>query len=366
VIRRLAFVLCLLPLALRAQTPVDQLQEETPVVKAIPAKSRVYYAMDPRALYAGYQVNPAVAQAMVDAVVVAATGKNSVQAAWASLVGPKDIVGIKIAAAPGVMAGTHPDTVRAVAHGLESAGIPADHIIVWDRNRADLITDGYSEHDPDYRLDWIAPAAGYDRQAPLTEPVLGKLIWGDAKFGDRKGMRFEDILANGDQLSSTSYYATILSKKVTKVINMPSLCDSYMCGLNGAIANMTIWNVDNWRRFAKDPSYGDPYLAEIYADPMVRDKVVFTIMDALAVQFAGGPTAYPNFTRQNLTIYGSMDPVAIDATAVKLIDELRLINKLPPIKTVAAHVQSAASMGLGNGGGDDVELVRVGLGNAPR
>jgi len=29
-------------------------------------------------------------------------------------------------------------------------------------------------------------------------------------------------------------------------------------------------------------------------------------------------------------------------------------------------VQSAASMGLGNGGGDDVELVRVGLGNAPR
>jgi hypothetical protein len=118
--------------------------------------------------------------------------------------------------------------------------------------------------------------------------------------------------------------------------------------------------VDNWRRFVKDPYFGNPYLAEIYADPMVRDKVVLTIMDALDVQFAGGPFPNPNFTRPYGTIFASRDPVAIDATAMRVIDEYRVANKLPQVAPVAGHVESAASMGLGNFDEDSIEQVRVG------
>jgi uncharacterized protein (DUF362 family) len=171
------------------------------------------------------------------------------------------------------------------------------------------------------------------------------------------------LLSSGVQLSSTSYYAAVLSQKVTKVINLPSMCDSFMCGLNGALANMTLWNVDNWRRFIQEPAFGNPYVAEIYADPTVRDKVVLTIMDALAVQFAGGPFPNPNFTRQYFTILASRDPVAVDATAMRLIDGYRLANKLPPIAPVAGHVETAASMGLGNASANVIDEVRVGAGS---
>lgn len=333
-----------------------------PVARAVAARSKVYFATDSRSLVDGFTPVPAVVRAMVDAAVMGATGKPTIQAAWASLVSANDVVGIKVAAAPGAMGGTHPAVARAVAQGLQEAGIPSGHIIVWDRSRDDLAAAGFPERDPDFRVQWIDPATGYDRQAVLTAPVLGRLIWGDSKFGDRKGSRMEDLLSSGVQLSSTSYYAAVLSQKVTKVINVPSMCDSYMCGLNGALANMTLWNVDNWRRFIQEPSFGNPYIAEIYGDPMIRDKVVLTVMDGLAVQFAGGPFPNPNFTRQYFTILASRDPVAVDATVIRLIDEYRMANKLPSALPVAGHIETAASMGLGNSAANVIDEVRVGSG----
>ena len=356
-IRLPVVLLCLWPLMLGAQP-----QDEMPVARAVAAKSKVYFAVDTRSMANGFTPVPVVVRSMVDAVVMAATGKASASAAWASLVRPGDIVGIKVAAAPGAMGGTHPAVVRAVAQGLREAGVPAANIIVWDRNREDLQAAGFSEKDPDFRLQWIDPTTGYDPEAVLTAPVLGRLIWGDSKFGQKKGARMEDLLSTGDQLSSTSYYAAVLSKKVKKVINIPSLCDSFMSGLNGSLANMTLSNVDNWRRFVKEPDFGNPFVAEIYADPIVHDKVVLTIMDGLAVQFAGGPFPNPNFTRQYFTIFASNDPVALDATAVRLIDEYRLANKLPPIAPISGHIDSAAGMGLGNSDEASIDQTRVGPG----
>lgn len=355
-VRRTALLLFLATSLAGAQS----LPPDVPVARALPAKSQVYFATDTRALANGFSPAPSVVRPMVDAVVMAATGKASVAAAWASLVSRNDTVGIKVAAAPGRMAGTHPAVVRAIAQGLQAAGVPAAHIVVWDRNREDLVNAGFASDDRDFRLQWIDPTTGYDPAATLTAPILGKLIWGDSKFGDRKGTRIEDLISRGQQLSSTSYYAAILSKKVTKVVNVPSLCDSYMTGLNGAIANMTLWNVDNWRRFIQEPQFGNPYLAEIYADPMVGEKVVLTVMDGLAVQFAGGPFLNPNFTRPYFTIFASKDPVAIDATAVRLIDEYRTLNQLPKIEGTAGHVQTAQSMGIGNADDASIEQIRVG------
>ncbi|MGH8049006.1 MAG: DUF362 domain-containing protein [Chthoniobacterales bacterium] len=356
----LLFLVAAAVVARSQELPIDM-----PIRRAVAAKSKVYFAVDGRAFTGGFTPTPAVVRMMVDMVVEAATQKKTPAAAWASLVKTSDVVGIKVAASPGSKGGTHPEVVRAIARGLQEAGVPAAHIIVWDRNREDLLNAGYSLNDPDFQLQWIDPVTGYDRDAMITAPVLGRLIWGDSKFGDRKGTRLADILSNGDQLSSTSYYAAVLSKKVTKVINVPSLCDSYMTGLNGSIANMALWNVDNWRRFIHEPEYGNPYLAEIYSDPMISEKVAITIMDGLAVQFAGGPFLNPNYTRPYFTIFASKDPVAIDATAVRLIDEYRVLNKLPKIGPVAGHIDTAASMGLGNADEASIEQIRVGT-PAPR
>ena len=48
------------------------------------------------------------------------------------------------------------------------------------------------------------------------------------------------------------------------------------------------------------------------------------------------------------TIYASKDPVAIDATAFRLIQKWRTEAKLPPIEKQTEWLSDAQEMGLGN------------------
>jgi uncharacterized protein (DUF362 family) len=324
-------------------------------------KSYIFYAMDNSSVGPSRTVNPRIVQRMVDSLICAVALRPNVADAWRVFVTPKDIVGIKVAAGGRGVSGTNPEVVDAIAKGLISAGVPPKNIIVWDRNLDDLLAAGYRQNGELYQLQWIDPRNGYDSEAQVSAPVLGKLIWGDSQFGKKDGARFVDLLSGGDQLSSRSFYAKVLSQTVTKVINVPSLCDSFMTGINGGIVNMTISNLDNWRRFAKASEDGDSYLSEVYADPMVKDKVVLTILDGLILQYAGGPFPNPNFTTEYYSIFASRDVVAIDATAIRLIDELRLANKLPSVKPQSAWLQSAAELSLGQFSESRIQTVRVGL-----
>ena len=328
-------------------------------------KSTVFYSMETASLRAAREPNPTVVRRMLDHLVCAVTGKNHSAAAWASLVKPADRVGIKVSASGGAVSGTHPAVVDAIAAGLISAGVQPANIIVWDRNAEDLLVAGFNPKSPLYRLRWTDPAKGYDTKAIVTAPVLGRLIWGDSKFGERGGRGVVESLGTGEQLSSTSHWSKILSAEVDKVINVPSLQDSFHTGLNGALANMALSNLDNWRRFARAPEHGDPYLAEIYADAMIRDKVVLTILDGLVLQYAGGPFPNPGFLVEYHTIFASRDPVAIDATAVRLLDENRIPSKLPPLEKMTRWLESASSLGLGNFEEEKIDLVRVGVRTDP-
>jgi uncharacterized protein (DUF362 family) len=328
-------------------------------------KSTVFYSMETASLRPGREASTLVVRRMVDNLVCAVTGKPNPAASWASLVKPADRVGIKVSASGGAVSGTHPAVVDAIAAGLISAGVQPANIIVWDRNAEDLLAAGFSSKSPLYRLRWTDPAKGYDTKAVVTAPVLGRLIWGDSKFGDRGNGTVVDTLGSGEQLSSTSHWAKILSTEVDKVINVPSLQDSFHTGLNGALANMALPNLDNWRRFARAPEYGDPYLAEIYADAMIREKVVLTILDALVLQYAGGPFPNPGFLVEYHSIFASKDPVAIDATAVRLLDENRAQSKLPSLENMTRWLESASALDLGHFQEEKIDLIRVGVRTDP-
>lgn len=327
----------------------------------VPDKAEIFYAIDKASIGPGRSVNAQVVRRMVDSLVCGVAGKSSVAQAWLSLVSPADIVGIKVAAGGGAVSGTNPEVVEAIAAGLREAGVPPRNIIVWDRNLEDLLAAGYKRDSADYVLRAIDPVSGYDNQALVSAPVLGRLIWGDSKFGKTEGQRLADLLSTGDQLSSKSFYAKILSSEVTKVINVPSLADNFLTGVNGALVNMTLSNLDNWRRFTKAPAHGDPFIAEIYSDEIIRGKVVLTILDALFLQYAGGPFPNPNFTVENHALFASKDPVAIDATALRLIEEIRIANKMPSIKDISRYIESASLVGLGQSSDARIEMVRVGL-----
>jgi uncharacterized protein (DUF362 family) len=137
------------------------------------------------------------------------------------------------------------------------------------------------------------------------------------------------------------------------------MSDSASCGIAGCLYNVTIPNIDNWRRFTQGGPYGNAAIAEIYRMPFIGPKVVLNIMDALVAQYAGGPQSQPNYAVHHATILASKDPVAIDALAVRQIEEWRVKARLRPVAPLAQHVQAAGQLKIGNA--EVIEVRNVGL-----
>ena len=345
-----------------AEAPVAS--QPTPV----PARSYVYRTQNSEAI-ADYEADSAVVRRMVDDLVMAATGQSTVSSAWGSLVKPSDVVGIKVCANGAPLFSSHPAVVNAIASGLATAGVPAQNIVVWDREERLLKAAGFRSKNAGYRLMWSE--GNYDPKAVITSAVLGKLIYGDllftAKAPDtlRGEFRAEPVVPDKkragsiDNLSDESHLSSVLTRVVTKVINVPVLSDNAYCGLSGALFNMTIQNLDNWRRLVQAPINGDPSIPEAYADPRIGDKVVFQVMDGLIALYAGGPLGDANYAVHFGTLYASKDPVAMDAVAIRRIDEWRLGAQMEPASKTSRYLQTAFSYGLGNADLSKIEVVDV-------
>src|SRR5882724_2432142 len=214
----------------------------------VPTPSVVYAVHDPDAIK-DYKTNPRVVREMVNRLILATTGQPDVATAWASLVAPNDKIGIKISAAGGELFTTHHDIVNAIVDGLVAAGHPRSSIIVWDRSLGGIKGAGYRPGVDGYQLKAITPHDGYNAKAVLSAPLIGKLVWGDFEYaGD---ITKEPILSDTEHTSNVSHFSKIISSEVDKVINVPVMSVSETNGIAGCIYNMTIPNIDNWRRFAQ-------------------------------------------------------------------------------------------------------------------
>jgi uncharacterized protein (DUF362 family) len=305
-----------------------------------------------------YKTNPHVVRQMVNRLVLAVTGQPDVAKAWGSLVSPSERVGIKISAAGGDLFTTHHDIVNAIVDGLAEAGHPRGSIVVWDRSIGGIKEAGYRPGADGYQVKAIPPHDGYDAKATLSAPLVGKLVWGDFEFvGDTGKM---PLVADADATSNVSHFSKIITSEVDKIINVPVMSVSETNGIAGCIYNVTIPNIDNWRRFAQGSRFGTGSLAEIYANPVIGKKVVFNLMDGLLAQYAGGPQPQPNYALHHATLYASKDPVALDAIALKQLEQWRKRANLRPVGPVAAYIDLASQLGLGNSSADRIEVKNIG------
>lgn len=321
--------------------------------------SRVPFVHEPAAADPAGGFRQEVVRSMVDGLLMELTGRKSGRDAWQTLLHPAEVVGIKVSASGHRAGGTKIETILAVVRGLRDAGFSRAQIVVWDKSREDLLEIGLRENHPDYRLAWIDPASGFDAQSPVDIAVPGKLIWGDGQFAEGGSPRFSDMAAGGARLSTRSSFSRVLVREVTRVIHIPSLQDSYHTGINGAFAGMVLGNLDNWRRFVRPPAFGDPFLPEIYAMPQISQKMVLTLLDGLFLQYGGGPFPNPAATIPNNTLFISYDPVAMDATARRLVNEARAGVKLPPVNPQSAYIETAAAMGLGVAEDSRIHVIRA-------
>jgi uncharacterized protein (DUF362 family) len=344
-------------------------------VPSVPARSIVYRIQDSRVI-SNYDVDAGTVRRMVDDLVMAATGEFNVASAWSSLVKPTDVVGIKVCANGAPLFSTHPEVVRAIILGLNSAGVPSQNIVVWDRDEDLLKRAGYRANNSGYRLMWSF--GNYDPRAVLSSSIAGKLIYGDLLFvgkpiidlkeelySDPKGLN--TVISNPgahkgkeiDQISGQSHVSKILTQVVTKVINVPVLSDNVACGLSGSLFNMTVQNLDNWRRLVQDPVNGDPAIPESYSDPRISNKVVLHVMDGLVALYAGAPLGNTNYAIQYGTLYASKDPVALDTVAAHKLDQWRVEAKMIPASKIAKYLQTATTYGLGNSDLAKIEVREV-------
>lgn len=310
-------------------------------------RARVVVAQDANAIRQ-FDADPGIVAGLVERGITTLTGRENVADAWRQFAGPVDVVGIKIVARGGPLFAVHNEIVQVVIAGLKSAGVPDNHIIVWDKYQNELLAAGYDINTTSngVRVLGVIPSSGFDVEATFRSPHAGKIIWGDLLFGAP------------EEISAVSHFARLVTADVTKLINIAVLSDHLDVGLSGCLFNAAIGSIDNSRRLETSASASAAAIGDILAHDAVRGKFVLHLIDGLLGQYALGPNFHPEFTWHHGAIYFSTDPVALDAIALEEIEKRRQKQGKTPIGPRARYLDLAADRGLGVRDRKRIEVIK--------
>ena len=295
---------------------------------------------DPQAV-TGVRVEPHRAADLFERGLRVLTGAASSRAAWQTLVSTNDVVAIKITTEPGPLLASHRPLIEAIVAGLRDAGLPATQIHVLDRDPTKIRDAGFEG-----LAQPVINGTGWDPRHFYEQNLVGKLIWGDLLFGHAD-----------DGLSIRSHLPRVIAQAATKLINVAVLRDSEATGLAGCLHNLSLGLVDNTRRFDLSGPATDRAIAEINALPLVRQKVILHLLDALVGAPTGNGTLKARYTWPCASLYFGTDPVALDTLALELLDAQRQELGLPPAAERAHHIAAAARLGLGQADRAQIRVV---------
>ncbi len=280
--------------------------------------SRVVVVSDPEATET-FRARDEVVKAMVDRALTNLTGKVTVAEAWRSLVSTQDTVGIKVYSMPGPYSGTRPAVVAAVVQGLLGAGVPPKQIVVWDRDLSDLRAAGYQGLADKYGIRLAASAdAGYDEKVFYDAALIGNLVAGDLDFGKK-----------GPGIGRKSYISKLVTGEMTRIIVLSPLLNHNQAGVAGILYSLTLGSVDNSVRFESDPARLATAVPEIYALPILSDRVALGIVDALICQYEGNERGLLHYSATLNELRFSHDPVALDRLSLEELNRQRQAAHAP-------------------------------------
>ncbi len=298
-----------------------------------------------------FEPNTTLVQSMVDQGITALTGRTNLVAAWQSLVSTQDVVGIKVFSGAGMLSGTRPAVVTAVIQGLLAAGVPPPHIVIWDKHAYDLRDAGY--FDLAAQLGVLAVGSAESHYDPTNyylpdTVVIGSLVWGDSEFGK-----------TNEGVGRKSFVTRIVSRQITKIINIAPLLNDEDLGVCGQLYSLALGSVDNTRRFEADPDRLAVAVPEIYALPLLGDRVALNITDALIGQYAGGSRGLLHYSAVPGQLWFSHDPVALDILAIKELERERRAAGAPQIKPRLEIYANANLLQLGENNPDKIRVVKI-------
>jgi uncharacterized protein (DUF362 family) len=273
---------------------------------------RVVEVRDPAAIVHN-RVSQPVVRRLLEQAMRELTGESSVGAAWAKFVEPKDIVGIKINPSGAPACCSSPEIVREIISAVQSVGVPARNIVVYDR---------YS-----YEID----IGSYQALLPPGVRILGIQ---DAFSGS--GEYEPNVYCDANffgEWETRSYMANIVTHEVTKIINVPTMKDHSASGVTGALKNLAYGTFNNVARTHRAPyTFTNPMIGLMCTVEPLRSKSVLHIMDAMRRVWHGGPlTQVQDFIDQSGILLVSTDPVAMDTVELEAIEKKRQDKGAPSL-----------------------------------
>lgn len=313
---------------------------------------RVVEVRDARAITANHVSQPVV-QRMMEHGLKELTGERSLARAWKRFVTPADVVGIKINPSGAPACCSSPEIVREVIRGLRQAGVRARNILIYDRYSDEIQAGSYHALLPvGIRVEGVERRAfdlsGYDMNVYCQASFFGE--W-----------------------ETRSYLVRLVSQKITKIVNIPTMKDHSAAGVTGCLKNLGYGSFNNVARSHQAPiTFTDPLIGVMCSVEPLRSKSVLHIMDGMRQVWHGGPlTQLQQYIAQPGILLFGTDPVAVDTIELAAIMKKRELEGalslwdrnsanittdgrefyLNPRKNLffrqPAHIEAAGKLGLG-------------------
>ena len=297
-----------------------------------------------------YQAGPI--QSMIRRGIMELTGLSSFIAAWRKLFQPGDVVAIKVNPNGSAPIISSQPCLMEVVQGLLLAGVAPQDIVVCERYQGVLaritswlpswLRTAYAS--PALYLDDQTAITGYDPNHYVDLPQY-LLPWQNPSIPEH----------------TRSYAALFVTRQVTKIISLAVLKEHNAGGVTLGLKNLSIgcWNNANRAHPDLATNYLKDVIPALVSAPVIRNKMVLSIIDGVHGLYAGGPMGYSGCLWEHRTMYFATDVVAADRVGWRAIDAERAnrgflpVQDSPPDRYDATHerqpqhITNAGQMGLG-------------------
>jgi uncharacterized protein (DUF362 family) len=291
--------------------------------------------------------------------------------AWRVFVQPGDVVGVKLnpVGQPHVISSA--EVVRNIIDGIEQAGVKRQDIVVYDRYHDQFVDAGFDKWLPE-GVRWMSASEkylnvqmdmeGYDADVYMEMPLVNPEYKKDYSLDDPHIRR--------------SYVSKFFTKEVNKMVNLCVLKHHQSAGVTLALKNLSHGLVNNVNRSHASTTANacGLFIPAVVDLPIVREKVVLNILDGVKAAYHGGPGgSVGKYSWEHQTMYFGTDPVAMDKTGWKAIDEKRAEVGVAPIALLkpdadsrwlnchVEHIEIAGNFGLGVFDDEKIRVKRIDL-----
>ncbi|MFT5836749.1 MAG: hypothetical protein ACI9ZV_000246 [Candidatus Azotimanducaceae bacterium] len=276
----------------------------------------------------------------------------------------RGMVALKINTRGGAGLSTPLQLIRAVVEALEARGYDRRSILIVDYSAHNLRQAGVMpplstsaaefEGSPVIALD---TEQYYDEEWFYDSPLPPALQQEPQLISEA---RRSTQLAEGAR-ARKSFLPKPLLFEVDFWINLVVGVDDPALGIDGALANATLWNVSNSRRFLTNQATASAAVAEIAAIPELQERMVLNFVSLERYQFIAGPFFNSIYTRSEPRLWMSSDPVALDRLLYDRMNAMRLLQGFPEIVPLPRQLPFATSLGLGEFDRDRIKIRQLSL-----